>query len=459
MELLSYLLKVSACLALFFVFYLLVLRKLTFFRINRFFLLFSLLISLCIPALQFKIERLQDPLLDNTSIKDESRTHEMLSTVKTSLGTMQNADNLDFVSILSILYWLIVVALLSVAAVKLFRLISFARSSTHEINGLKLVSKTIGFTNCSFFNYVFINRGALTDHELEVLLRHEEVHAKEFHTIDKIILMILKAVLWFNPIIYLYDKMLEQTHEFEADQKTSQNFGTEPYAHLLLKLAVVKSDMPFVHNFVKSPIKQRIYMLFNSKSRNMKKLIYLLALPIALCLVWGFTVKIVYADQQIEKIATVPKIIAKSTAEPFLNKENIARKAMPQQAYRATTDSIKSTEAIEKQNIVNLPVENSDEDPTYTRYPYTNDKGEIHEMVKITLKSGTSAAVEVKKGGRALIIIKGIRYTEDEVKLLSKDKFDNIKSISAVDEDWAMRKYYPELTGKYDGVLQLPSLF
>ena len=57
MELFNYLLKVSACSALFFAFYLLVLRKLTFFKINRFYLLFSVLISFIIPALQFTIER------------------------------------------------------------------------------------------------------------------------------------------------------------------------------------------------------------------------------------------------------------------------------------------------------------------------------------------------------------------------------------------------------------------
>lgn len=57
MELLIYLLKVSACTALFFAFYLLVLRKLTFFKLNRFYLLGALVLSFTIPALQFKVEK------------------------------------------------------------------------------------------------------------------------------------------------------------------------------------------------------------------------------------------------------------------------------------------------------------------------------------------------------------------------------------------------------------------
>ena len=175
---------------------------------------------------------------------------------------------------------------------RLFQLLKHTKAPVKEINGLKLVAKRNGFTNCSFFNYVFIDENSLTETELAVLLSHEEVHAKQYHSIDKLILMLAKAVLWFNPIIYLYDKALEQTHEYEADEATSRNVGTESYATLLLKLAVSKNSNPLIHNFVKSPIKQRIKMLFNSKSKNMKKLAYLLALPIGLGLVWGFTVKI-----------------------------------------------------------------------------------------------------------------------------------------------------------------------
>jgi N-acetylmuramoyl-L-alanine amidase/lipopolysaccharide export system protein LptA len=58
-------------------------------------------------------------------------------------------------------------------------------------------------------------------------------------------------------------------------------------------LAVEKGQVPLVHNFVKSPIKARIKMLFNDKSKNMKKLIYMLALPIGMMLIWGFTIDII----------------------------------------------------------------------------------------------------------------------------------------------------------------------
>lgn len=106
-------------------------------------------------------------------------------------------------------------------------------------------------------------------------------------------MLIAKAILWFNPIVYLYDKVLEQNHEYEADETASQNYGIKSYAELLLRLAVAKSNNTLVHNFVKSPIKERIKMLFHDKSKAMKKLMYLLVIPIGLGLIWGFTIDVV----------------------------------------------------------------------------------------------------------------------------------------------------------------------
>ena len=296
MELLSYLLKVSACTVLFFAFYLLVLRRLTFFKINRFYLLITLMISFIIPTLHFTVEReiVQQEIINAPIVLPDTEISEVGYQTPIIVGKEPMLEEaFDYYSLLPYLYLVTVIILLLLASWRLFQLVRHTRNSVEKINGLKIVSKAKGFTNCSFFNYVFIDEGNLTEAELSILLKHEEVHAKQFHSIDKIILIVIKAVLWFNPVVYLYDKALEQAHEYEADETTSQNFGTPEYAGLLLRLAISKSEMPLVHNFVKSPIKERIKMLFNSKSKNMKKLMYLLALPIGLGLLWGFTVDVV----------------------------------------------------------------------------------------------------------------------------------------------------------------------
>lgn len=289
--------------ALLFAFYLLFLRKLTFFKANRFYLLASLLLSFVIPALQFTIERIIKPVQKaNYAILFEEKSQEyghQVSNLQLKLEPVVIEQGFNWYSLLPYLYTVVVAGLLLITAWRLYQLFKHTRVNIEKINGLKLVPKNVGFTNCSFFNYVFIDQHSLTEAELKVLLRHEEVHAKQYHSIDKLIMMVAKAVLWFNPIIYMYDKVLEEVHEYEADETTSANFGTASYANLLLKLAVSKNSTPLIHNFVKSPIKERIKMLFNTKSENKRKLSYLMALPIGLGLIWGFTVNVVYANPSI----------------------------------------------------------------------------------------------------------------------------------------------------------------
>ncbi|MBE5321287.1 hypothetical protein IM793_19150 [Pedobacter sp. MR2016-19] len=300
MEWLTYLLKVTTCTALFFGFYLVVLRKLTFFKINRFYLLASLFLSFIIPALQLEVKRempmLETELVDMPDLKPiQPAPVQLIQPIMVEYQP-EVTSKIDWVGIMAYAYSGIAFLLLLLCLLRLFVLLKHTWNYTKNSSGLKLITKTEGFTNCSFFNYVFINDADLSATDLSVLLKHEQVHARQYHSIDKIILMVFKSVLWFNPIVYLYDKALEQAHEYEADEITSADYGSGAYANLLLKLAISKSNMPLIHNFVKSPIKARIKMLFHAKSKNMKKLMYLLAIPVAVGLVWLFAVQVVYAQ-------------------------------------------------------------------------------------------------------------------------------------------------------------------
>ncbi|MDQ0969463.1 lipopolysaccharide export system protein LptA [Flavobacterium sp. W4I14] len=306
MEWLTYLLKVTACTVLFFGFYLLVLRKLTFFKINRFYLLASLLLSFIIPALQFEVKR--EITVMETEVPVNIPEIKPIAQVPVQLiqpivveYQPEIGNKIDWMVVIYYVYGITASLLLLVCLWRLFSLLKHTNGYTKNGDGLKMIIKTEGFTNCSFFNYVFINDEDLSTADLSILLKHEQVHARQYHSIDKIVLMVFKAVLWFNPVVYLYDKALEQIHEYEADEITSADFGNQEYANLLLKLAISKSDMPLIHNFVKSPIKDRIKMLFHAKSKNMKKLMYVLAIPVVMGLIWLFAVQVVYAQNKKEE--------------------------------------------------------------------------------------------------------------------------------------------------------------
>ncbi|RZK51411.1 MAG: hypothetical protein EOO87_17720 [Pedobacter sp.] len=446
MELFNYLLKVSACTALFYAFYLLVLRKLTFFKTNRFYLLATLILSFVIPSLQFKIEGVASNLVVHA---DKSRSGNQFVIIESTASEhLEKTFATQFIEVLnnySLLFYATVVSILLVVALfKLIYLLANIKKEIKVVNGLKLVNKSKGFTNCSFFNYIFIDENKLSEVEIKVLLNHEEVHAKQYHSADKLLLTIVKAILWFNPIVYLYDKALEQVHEYEADEKTSQECGREDYASLLLRLAVSEQNLAYTHGFVTSPVKKRIIMLFNSKSEKMKKLTYLFALPITIGLVWIFSTEIVYAQNLKNEVVEVPKV--KSTVG------NNKVMEVPITENRQATE-IKEVAIKPKSKSSEILINNG----FYERYEMIDEGGEVIDHVKISLGSKSSGTAFVPKNGQVIIIINGINYTEDQVKVMDKSVIENIKSLSVTDDFKSMQKYFPDLVNKCDAVISLPA--
>jgi len=507
MELFNYLLKVSACSALLFAFYLLVLRKLTFFKINRFYLLTSVLISFIIPAVQVIVEReREEPLpqlvVNSAVVRNHNPTLELMQTpITVESLQIKGTGSLNWITILPFVYGAIVLAILLTTTIKLFSLLKHTKAPIKKINGLKLVVKSTGFTNCSFFNYVFIDEQSLTSTELTVLLAHEEIHAKQFHSIDKLILTIAKAVLWFNPIIYLFDKALEQAHEFEADEAAANHVGSEAYASLLLKLAISKSENPLLHNFVKSPVKQRIKMLLSSKSAKAKKVVYLLVAPVGMLLIWGFTIKVVYASPFVKEklavikenlpssIVTVPetKLEVKEDNEKVeldtlrlvgsgrLGKNpkvTIDGKSYPSNILtKINPNSIKSTitlpneitiatknnkiEYATKIDIYNFREKQSiNNNKLYARYSQLRDNGEKYEVLKVNMVNG-SLAMDVPARSKVLILIGGVKFSEAEARTFAKTPLRyGVDILERTMPDFAAK--YPQYLGKYDAVVNIP---
>ena len=301
MEWLSYLLKVSACMALFYACYHFFLRRLTFFSTNRMYLLSTLLISFAIPMLTLQIEKIRE------APSELRHTGPPVSEEVTVMPGQQNmnsdlehqtaqSETYSWGQMLFIAYAIVALTILTVFALRIISLLRHTLKPKTRFGRLKVVYKPDGFTNCSFFNYVFVDQQDLTGHDIEILLHHENIHASKYHSVDKLLVILGKIVLWFNPFIYLYDKSLEQLHEYDADWETSLSIGNAAYARLLLNISVKQNNIPMVQNFANNPLKERIEMLFTNQSKRMKKLMYLTALPLLAVLLWSFSVSYVYKD-------------------------------------------------------------------------------------------------------------------------------------------------------------------
>lgn len=305
MEWLTYLLKVSACMALFYALYYLFLQKLTFFSLNRIYLLSALIISFVIPALQVEIERQvevqqETPVPFAEALGTERLLNTQIPVVQDSLSVSTSGlSEYSWQEIMYAIYWLIAATMLAVFIYQMALLLKYVTNVNKKVGKLKVVYKPTGFTNCSFLNYVFVDQEGLTDEEIAVILQHEAVHVSKLHSLDKLFVNVCKVFLWFNPLIYLYAHELEQVHEYEADQEASWLIGNTSYANLLLTIAIRNKNPSLAHSFVKSPLKARIKMLFTNQSKNMKKLTYLMALPLLSILLWSFSVA--YVDKPLTK--------------------------------------------------------------------------------------------------------------------------------------------------------------
>ncbi|WP_131537593.1 N-acetylmuramoyl-L-alanine amidase [Pedobacter nototheniae] len=285
MIILIYLLKVSACTAIFFVVYKLMLSKLTFFNLNRVYLLFMLLLSFIIPALT--VESRLEIKTPKHSIVNKV-TYNNANTVEKDFqdnGASSHTVDINWSRIFEYTYY----SILAIYLFKMLFMIGFVkteiRKQTIDKNGFVfLVNAKSAIKNCSFFNYIIID-SALPFKERSLVIKHESVHVKQMHAFDKILANLIVAILWFNPIIYFWRNAIDHNHEFLADRETSKTSDKKIYASLLLNLAIPSKSF-ITNSFSKLPLKSRVKMLYKEPTSKQQKLIYLLIIPVVfVCLV------------------------------------------------------------------------------------------------------------------------------------------------------------------------------
>ena len=278
MKALIYLLEVSACTGIFYAFYFLLLRRLTFFMLNRWYLLITLLLSFVIPALTFEMEAptavpIWQPVIYMQQVQDVNES-QALPAVK-----LITEQHFDWIKSGTAVYLLVAIAFFIRL---LLVLISFSKMLSNNllmrIDGVRVFQGNKAIGNSSFLNVVFINDEGLSVDELEQVIAHELLHVSLLHSLDRIVAWLVQIVLWFNPLIYAYMRSIEENHEFEVDRIAGGN-DRNVYASLLLKLSLSDDNYLF-QSFSKAPLRKRVFMLFNQPTPNMKKLIYVLVLPV-----------------------------------------------------------------------------------------------------------------------------------------------------------------------------------
>ncbi len=297
----QYLLESAFCLACLYALYWLVLRRETFFQWNRAYLLLAPVLAFALPALHISIVQ-PAPVLAVQPGGVPAPEFDLPLWVENAQFAQQTVGqalghSLGWCTLGEVLWWLYVV----VAAVlflhlilRVCRLLAFLRRCNFagQRGGITLANGPENTPLASFFGIVFWHPGTADAQEQRYLLEHELVHVRQWHSLDLILMELLIAFQWFNPLLYIYRRSLRSVHEYIADAVVVHRLGRRhAYAQLLVRRQRQPGAQPsgFVNTF-HSFIKNRLEMLAKMPSRPYRKVKYLLALPLfaALMLLFSF---------------------------------------------------------------------------------------------------------------------------------------------------------------------------
>jgi hypothetical protein len=249
----EFFIKSTLCLAILLAVYTLFLEKEKMHLFNRFFLLFSLVFSLLLPFISIEIYS-QAPTVFNGVILPE-----MLINVN------KKGQSIPYLTLICWCVYLITTLFLLTRFIRnLIEIYFKIKDNQIEVfHNSKLVLLDEKLIPHSFLNYIFINKVDYKNQKIEAeLLIHELTHVRQKHSIDIIIIEILKTVFWFNPIFIFYKKAIQLNHEFLADEKVVKSYNNVPlYQRLLIEKASENKPIYLASNLNYLATKKRLIMM------------------------------------------------------------------------------------------------------------------------------------------------------------------------------------------------------
>lgn len=262
----NFILESGISLSLFALIYILFLRKETFFKLNRFFLLGSVLFSIVLPFLRFQVFNANPVMLAEITVTPYRNLIEAVTVYGKDLsGSIEeailSADAIIFVYLTGLVF-LFLRFLLRIA--RLVWLIS--KNPVQKMNGFFLVTLEKETGPFSFLNYIFISQSMQQENDRHKMLAHELEHVKQGHTFDVIILEVLSIFQWFNPFMWMLRRAIRENHEYLADQAVLNSGINRGYYKKLLLNQYIGEKFEIANNFNYSLIKSRIKMMSKLKS-------------------------------------------------------------------------------------------------------------------------------------------------------------------------------------------------
>ncbi|MBN8674783.1 MAG: hypothetical protein J0L56_11650 [Chitinophagales bacterium] len=293
----TYLIKLSVCLAVVFLFYQLVLRKLTFYNWNRWYLLGYTLLSFYIPFINIS------PVLE----KNEWTNSDVITWVPVIVSSSSNSLSTWDMIVLFVAAGVLVMLVRLLIQLLSFRKMMKKATKVSE-DGMTIYQVDDNIIPFSFGNSIFINRELHNETELQEIIRHEFVHVKQKHSLDIIWGELLCLFNWYNPFAWLLKKAIRQNLEFIADHKVLEHgVDKKQYQYLLLKV-IGNNHFSIANQFNFSSLKKRIAMMNKMKSAKRNLVRFLFLLPVLAIILLSFREQLsrtTSGDQPQEPVQTI----------------------------------------------------------------------------------------------------------------------------------------------------------
>ena len=286
MSIMVYMIKVSLGIFLFYLVYRLVFRRYTFHRFNRILILASGVGAFLLPFFEMPADTMEVRGINEVIPIDWNYIEALGTTVASE------ADQGVDVQLPSLL----VLAVLGIALTRFFLLFyrymkvvrTFSGGEVRKERGIRWIVHPEVHSPFTLFRTVYLDRYT-AELTASVVRGHEEVHARQLHSLDLVFWEVISAFLWFNPFVFLFKRLTRENHEYLADE-VAQASGQELESYLLAFAGELarKHDPVFASHFKSSTIKKRIIMLTNKKTNQNKKWYYLLFVPLTVFLALAF---------------------------------------------------------------------------------------------------------------------------------------------------------------------------
>ena len=271
-DFLIYDLKVALLIAVFYMFYRLLLARETFHHINRIVLLTtavaSYVLPLCVITIHETVVMQQTPTVTIDGL--QASAYEPASTPLWQI-------------VLPILFVIGVAAATGhtlCSLIRIIRLISHSEQHPQADGTTICVTGNADLAPFSWMHYIVMNR---SDYDISdaAILAHERGHIRLHHSCDVLLVDLLTALQWFNPAMWMLRSDLRAIHEYEADAAVlSQGINARQYQYLLITKAGGIGGYSLANGITHSALKNRITMMTNKTSKGSHLLKLLALLPI-----------------------------------------------------------------------------------------------------------------------------------------------------------------------------------